>query len=204
MEGEIFERSELGDRPFEELPANISEERILQALTPDNTLDRGNWELLVTLPRRNLSPASFRMVDEWIDPITEAYVDGKDFLFLIYEPRKQTGPDSSTFRIYQSRYYLEAPGLLHAETDTLRYHFPDPDAWWFQYWGNAAFQDRTIAGFTVEFNTTPMFEPTNPAVEKQREYLYAPEFGTTLDGQSVAGRGAPEIREGLLLNIYVR
>ena len=203
VEGEIFVRSELGDREFSELPATVNEERILGILTPDDTFDRGNWDLLVTLPRRNLSPAKFRMVDEWIDPITEAYVDGKDFLFIIYTPKKQVGPSAFTYGIYQARYYLESPGLLHTETQTLRFHFPDPDTWWFQYWGNAAFQDRTQAGFTVEFSTTPMLAPRN-GVERTREYLHGPEFGTTLDGQSIAGQGAPEIREGLHLKIYVR
>lgn len=183
--------------------------------TPDTTvdatlevgdweLDRGDWELLVTLPRHNLTPAKLRIVDEWIDPITQAYVDGKDFLFLIYQPKRDFGDGAFTSKIFQARYYLEQPGLLHQETSLLLFHFPDPDAWWFRYWGNAAFQDRTRAGFTVSFDTTPMFKPANPDVKKQREYLFPPEFGTSLEGDGVAGWSAPEIEQGLLLNIYTR
>ena len=161
---------------------------------PCPNFDRGDWTLLVELPRRNLSPYRFRMVKEWIDPIVQAYVDGKDFLFVIYHLRN----------ISQARYYLDSPGLLHENTTLQFFHFPDAKARWFQYWGNPLYQDRELAGFTVEFDSTPMFEPSVPGVEKSRDYLYFPEFGTSLDGLDVGGHGAPEIKVDWVLRIYTR
>ena len=162
---------------------------------PCPNFDRGDWVLLVELPRRNLNPDEFRMVDEWIDPIVEAYVGGKDFLFVIYHP----------LNISQARYYLDSPGLLH-ETMTLQvFHFVDPGARWFQHWDRAG-RDRTESGFMVVFDSTPMFEPSVPGVEKSREYLYGPQLGTSMDGvgPSVGGGGSPEIRVGWVLRIYTR
>ncbi len=162
---------------------------------PCPNFDRGDWLLLVELPRQNLNPDQFRMVDEWIDPIVEAYVGGKDFLFVIYHPRN----------ISQARYYLDSPGLLH-ETMTLQvFHFVDPGARWFQHWARAG-QDRTESGFMVVFDSTPMFEPSVPGVEKSREYLYGPQLGTSMDGErpSVGGGGAPEIKVDWVLRIYTR
>ena len=56
----------------------------------------------------------------------------------------------------------------------------------------------------MEFDMTPMFEPSVPGAKKEREYLFYPEFGTSLDGVFVGGPGAPEIKEGFSLKIYVR
>ena len=172
---------------------------------PCPNFDRGDWVLLVELPRQNLSPYRFRMVNEWIDPIVQAYVDGKDFLFVIYQPSKPLPDGGRTGgNIYQARYYLEAPGLLYWNTTLQVFHFPDAKARWFQYWGNPVVQDRELAGFTVTFDNTLMPEPLAEGVEKSRNYLHSPEFGASLDGVGVGGPGAPEIKEGRLLNIYVR
>lgn len=157
------------------------------------TLGEG-WQHLVTLPRQNLSPHRFRMTDAWIDPITQAYIEGRDFLFVIY----------SEGYIKTQRYLLEQIEPPPATPKAQVFHFPDPDAFWFQYYGRAEFQDRTNAGLTVAFHLNLMFEPSNPALEKKREYLYAPELGTSLKGFGVGFAGAPEIREGFELKIYVR
>ena len=163
--------------------------------------ERGDWVLLVELPRQNLSPNSFRMVDEWIDPILQAYVDQKDFLFVIYQPKGSSFGGS--WNIYQARYFLDSPGLLYKNSTLQRFHFVDPAAPWFQHWDRAG-RDRTQSGFTVEFDATPMFEPSVPGVEKSRDYLYGPNFGTSLDGVRVGGGGAPEIRVDWVLRIYTR
>ena len=171
---------------------------------PCPNFDRGDWVLLVELPRRNLSPYQFRMVKEWIDPIVEAYVGGKDFLFVILKPGKELPDGRRTGgNIYQARYYLESPGLLHWNTTLQVFHFPDAKARWFQYWGNPLYQDRELAGFTVEFDSTPMFKPSVEGVEKSRDYLHFPEFGTSLDGIFVGG-GGMEIRVDWVLRIYTR
>ena len=171
---------------------------------PCPKFDRGDWLLLVELPRKNLSPDSFRMVDEWIDPILQAYVDQKDFLFVIYKPGKRLPNGTLTgYNVHSARFYLEAPGLLHETAPVQRFHFPDPNGHWFQHWDRAG-RDRTQSGFTVFFDTTPMFEPSVRGVEKSREYLYLPEFGTSLDGVGVGGPGAPEIKVDWVLRIYTR
>ncbi len=167
----------------------------------------GKWELLVTLPRNNLNPDMFRMVDEYIDPITSAYVDGKDFLFVIFNARYTR---QKHFFLIQPEppplpEYDEFGRQLPGQSSLHVWHFPDPDAWWFQYWGNPHFQDRTQAGFTVAFDVLRMFEPSVPGVEKEREYLHAPLFGTSLDGIHGPGTGAaPEIKQDFELKIYVR
>ena len=171
---------------------------------PCPNFDRGDWVLLVELPRRNLEPDRFRMVKEWIDPVTSAYVDGKDFLFVILFPGKELPDGRRTgYNIYSSRFYLESPGLLHDVLGVQIFHFPDPNGRWFTHWDRAG-RDRTQAGLTVEFDSTPMFEPSVPGVEKSRDYLYFPDFGTSLDGVRVGGGGAPEIKVDWVLRIYTR
>lgn len=173
----------------------------------EQVLASGEWEHLATLPRNNLNPDHFRMVDEYIDPLTSAYVEGKDFIFVIY----------TESQIRQQQFFLIQPEppplpeydqfgeLIPGTPSALQvWHFPDPDAWWFQYWGNARFQNREKAGFTVAFDVTPMFEPTNPEHKKQREYLFSPQFGTSLDGLGVGSGAAPEIKRDYQLKIYVR
>ena len=153
-----------------------------------------DWEHLVTLPRQNLLPYKFRMVDEWIDPIVSAYVEGKDFLFQIYHERQTR----------QQYFFLDQPEPPSLKPKLQVWHFPDPDGWWFQYWGRAALQNREKAGFTVVFDMSPMPDPSNPEVKKEREYAFAPDFGTSLEGFGVGGPGAPEIKEDFVLKIYVR
>ena len=147
------------------------------------------------------------MVDEYIDPITSAYVAGKHFAFVIY---KDTYIRQKQFFLVQPEpprkpeYYEDGRPIPGGPTALKVWHFPDPDAWWFQYWGNPSVQNREKAGFTVRFDLTPMFEPEAPGAKKEREYLFSPEFGTSLDGFYVGGSGAPEIKEGFALKIYVK
>ena len=186
-------------------PVMVGAETEMSSEYPCPIEDRGDWVLLVELPRQNLSPYQFRMINEWIDPIMQAYVDGKDFLFVIYRLSRVL-PDGrrTDGSIYQARYYLESPGLLHWNIPLQVFHFPDVNAHWFQYWGNPGVQDRKVAGFTVTFDSTPFPNPSVKGVEKPRDYLHFPEFGTSLDGLGVGGPGRPEIREGWILNIYIR
>ena len=171
---------------------------------PCPNFDRGDWRLLVELPRQNLNPDEFRMVNEWIDPIMSAYVDGKDFLFVILLPGKELPDGRRTgYNIHSARFYLEAPGLLHDVLGAQMFHFPDPNGRWFTHWDRAG-RDRTQTGFTVWFDSTPMFEPSVPGAKKEREYLFGPDFGTSLDGVTVGGGGAPEIKVDWVLRIYTR
>ena len=171
---------------------------------PCPPLDRGDWVLLVELPRQNLNPDTFRMVNEWIDPIVQAYIDGKDFLFVILSPGKELPDGRRTFyNIHSARFYLESPGLLHDVLGAQMFHFPDPNGRWFTHWDRSG-RDRTQAGFTVKFDSRPMPEPTIvPGAKKEREYLFGAVFGTSLDGQ-VVGDGSPEIKVDWVLRIYTR
>lgn len=55
------------------------------------------------------------------------------------------------------------------------------------------------------FDVKRMFEPSVPGVKKAREYLFSPQFGTSLDGiHSPGGGNSPEIKQGFELKIYVR
>ena len=165
--------------PAEEMP-------VVEVEYPCPPLDRGDWVLLVELPRQNLNPDTFRMVKEWVEPITSAYVDGKDFLFVILSPGKELPDGRRTgYSVGSARFYLEAPGLVHDVLKAQIFHFPDPNGFWYQHWDRAG-RDRTQAGFTVEFG------------------LLGLGFGTSLDGVRIGGGGAPEIRVDWVLRIYTR
>lgn len=170
--------------------------------------DLGDWALLVRLARNNFNLGSFRVPDEEIDLITQAFVDQKDFLFIIYEPAVIVDPRLNRGRdraggTLQTRYYLENPGLLNANAlipHFYTYHFIDPDARWFQHWDKV--RDLTESGFTISFDTRPMLEPEE--VINPRKFEWGPQFGTSLDGFTVDGAGAPDIKEDFLLDIYIR
>ena len=80
--------------------------------------DYGDWTLLTKLDRNNFALDKFRVPEEEIDPITQAYADQKDFLFVIYQPavivdpRFNRGSERAGGTLQQARYYLESPGLL--------------------------------------------------------------------------------------------
>ena len=181
---EVAPAEEIDDTSSVELMEEVAAEQVVEYPCPIE--DRGDWSLLVELPRRNLTPDEFRMVDEWEDPINDAYVEGKDFLFAILLPGKQH-PDGRRYgyNIRAARFYLESPGLLDDVLKAQIFHFPDPHGHWFQHWDRAG-RDRTQAGFTVEFGDLGLG------------------FGTSLDGERVGGGGAPEIKEGWVLRIYIR
>lgn len=171
--------------------------------------DRGDWTLLATLKRNNFNLTHFRVPKELADPINQAYVDGKDFLFIIYLPAVEVQPNrwSDATRdfgiIWQARYYLEAPGLLNKNSVIAHhqvFHFVDPDAFWFEHWSS---QDKTKSGFLASFESMVRQE-TLPNDEEIQDYVFPPEFGTTMDEFGVGGGGAPEIKENHQLDIYVR
>ena len=165
---------------------------------PCPPLDRGNWTLLTTLPRNNFSPETFRIPKEMWDPINQAYVDQKDFFFIIYRPSQPLNkPIQGNDRIggsEQHRYYLENPGLLHNNALTMlnqNFHFIDPNADWFRHWNPIGPE----AGFSINFDAT-----TDLSIG---EFLYAPEIGASGNASfGPTGGGAPQIVEGFVLDIY--
>ena len=133
-------------------------------------------------------------------------------MFIIYKPAVTLPAwygrgDRADGNVEQARYYLEAPGLLSQNALIAHhqvFHFIDPDAVWFEHWDQV--RDKTETGFTVEFNSTPTPEPmftVQPGVENP-EYLFGSAFGTSLDGFTVDGAGAPDIKEDWVLDIYIR
>ena len=164
---------------------------------PCPPLDRGDWVLLVELPRQNLHPEKFRMVDEWIDPITQAYVDGKDFLFVIFKPGVVLQDGTQTlYNLRSARFYLEAPGLLGLPVQS--FHFPDPDGIWFRYWGIYSREANPNTGFAVLFDSGPV------DLDIDRKYFWSPQFGTSFRDDSTVGFNGPEIKAGWVLRIYTR
>ena len=171
--------------------------------------DYEGWTLLITLARNNFNLNQFRVPKTEIDTITQAYVDAKDLLFVIYQPavpvdpRLNRGHDRAGGSVREARYYLENPRLLH-KTEFMphsqRYHFVDPNANWFKHYDKH--RDLSQSGFTVEFDTSPFLEPEKSI--NPRKYEWSPVFGTSLDGFGVGGAGAPDIREEHFLNIYTR
>ena len=172
--------------------------------------DLGNWTLLTTLQRDNFSLGRFRVPDEEINPVNQAYVDSKDFLFIIYKaavriPEWMGRGDRTDGNVQQARYYLEAPGLLSQNafiTHWQVFHFIDPDAFWFEHWDT--WRDKTESGFTIEFDSTPISKQLTPGTVKPREFAFSPAFGTSLDAWIVDGPGAPDIKEDFVLDIYTR
>ena len=171
--------------------------------------DYGDWTLLTTLNRNNFNLENFRVPKEEIDPITQAYADQKDFLFVIYQPailvdpRINRGNERAGGTTAQARYYLEAPGLLEGTSlipHLQKFHFVDPDAFWFQHYDKV--RDLSESGFTVIFDTTPFIEPEKSV--NPRKYEWSPLFGTSLNGWWVGDAGAPDIRQDYVLNIYTR
>ena len=173
--------------PAEELP-------VVEYPCPN--FDRGDWILLVELPRENLTPEKFRMVNEWIDPITQAYVDGKDFLFVIFKPGVVLQDGTKTlYHLRSARFYLEAPGLLDLPAQS--FHFPDPDGIWFRYWGNYSREGYPNTGFAVLFDS-------GHVDDIDRKYFWSPQFGTSFRDDYTVGFNGPEIKAGWVLRIYIR
>ena len=210
LESESIENAEEVPAPEAEAPETEVEatETEVSPQYPCPIEDLGDWTLLVTLARNNFSLGSFRVPDEEIDLITQAFVDQKDFLFIIYEPavivdpRWNRGSDRAGGS-QEARYYLENPGLLSANALTphfYTYHFVDPNAHWFSHWDKV--RDLTKSGFTVSFDTSPFLEPEKSI--NPRKFEWSPKFGTSLDGFVVDGAGAPDINEDVLLSIYIR
>ena len=139
--------------------------------------DRGNWTLLVTLKRNNFNLTNFRVPKEQEDLINQAYVDGKDFFFIIYKlavailPTHWSDATRTLGDIRQARYYLEAPGLLNQNSLISHqqvFNFVDPDAFWFEHWSS---RDRTQSGFLVSFETMVKQE-TLPNDEEIQDYVF--------------------------------
>lgn len=95
------------------------------------------WELIATLQRNPLKPASFYLFDEDNDAIAGAYIAGKHFIFEI-------GSENRGRQINQARYYIIQPMPPFKEKDVAQsaheertgfksglhvYHFETADGW---------------------------------------------------------------------------
>lgn len=119
-------------------PCDPSAETSVYETIPTEALQQKlaeDWQLLVTLKRNNRSPEHFNVIDEDIDPFTEAYVAGKDFLFLVGKDRK----------VVKSYYYFDQPSpsempefdqhgaALPGVSARQVWHWIDKTAWWFKW-----------------------------------------------------------------------
>ena len=121
------------------------------------------WELIATLQRNPLKPASFYLFDEDKDAIANAYIAGKHFIFEI-------GGENRSRQINQARYYIIQPEPPFQDKDTLQlaheertglksgkhiYHFETVDGWFItEEKRNTNWQITSpkATGFVVEFS----------------------------------------------------
>ena len=144
------------------------------------------WELLVVLERHPIQRYQFYVPDAYIDVITGAFAAGNDFLFVIAGERF----------IRHEQFYFRQPEPPRSQPPLHTWHYPTMSTW-YTFWGNPRVQDRTHAGFSANMDLTP--DPN-----QERQYFFAPQFGTSLNGAFVGGPGAPYIKDGIVLKIYVR
>ena len=182
-------------------PAPANWEALLQ--------DRGNWELLATLERdvRQQYWHLFYVQPDIKPLILQAFADGKEFLFVIVNPRI-----NSTGAI--QFYFAQPEGMeawrvddrqgrpLSARVDLF---YPSP-AHWYSHWGpetNLGGQiKRERAGFVATFDMGFggwQFENTD-----EDWVLGEVEFRATREGTLFATSYAPHIKEGYVLKIFAR
>ena len=116
------------------------------------------WELIATLQRNPLKPASFYLFDEDKDAIAAAYIAGKHFIFEI-------GGENRGRQINQARYYIIQPEPPFQEKDALQkaheertgfasgkhiYHFETLGGWFVpkETWSGGG----EATGFVIEFD----------------------------------------------------
>ena len=120
---------------------------------PTNT----EWELIATLQRNPLKPASFYLFDEDNDAIAAAYIAGKHFIFEI-------GSENRGRQVNQARYYILQPKPPFQDKDMLQqgheetgfksglhiYHFETLGGWFVpkETWSGGG----EATGFIVEFS----------------------------------------------------
>ena len=144
------------------------------------------WELITTLERHPIEYDKFYVPDASIDVIIGSFAAGDDFLFVI----------AGENYIRHEQFYFRQPEPPRSHPPLHTWHYPSISTW-YRFWGNPHFEDRTHAGFTANMDLTSDFNG-------ERDYFFAPEFGTSLDGVFVGGPGAPHIKDGIVLKIYVR
>ena len=167
--------------------------------------DRGNWELLATL-ERDVRQRFWHLfhVQSDIEPlILQAFADGKEFLFVIKHPRV-----NSTQPI--QFYFAQPEPAWDDETESVRvdlYYPSEPT--WFDHWGpetNIGGRiKREESGFVAVFDLgAPGWKFLHPDNQDQDWIGGSVEFRATREGASIATSYTPHIKEGYVLNIYVR
>ena len=181
VEGEIFPRSELGDRVSNPMPANINEDALLHLLTPGKEV----WQELITLHRHPLHWEKFHIATHADnDKILRTFAKGNDLLFVI----------KSQQLIRHAQFYLHQPipPREHPAYHTL--HYRSQSGIWFDKVNPA---DEETCGLRISLDIT---QSPNPG----EQYLFWAEFGMSADGWIVGGPGHTFIHEGTQLVIYYR
>ena len=169
---------------------------------PESTcpIPNNDWELIATLQRNPLQPYQFYVPDELVDPINGAYVEGKDFIFVI---RADFSINHKQFYILQtSPPVFEKPPALeeHIHFEIFRWHFPSEPTW-YRFTRTAPglehLRDLTYAGLSMEFDLTP--DLNKPP---KRKYWQPPSFGVGENERNgLSGSGV--IFDSRQLQIYV-
>ena len=182
-------------------PAPANWEALLQ--------DRGNWELLATLKRdvRQDYWHEFYVQPETEAILLQAYIDGKEFLFVI------DNPDRNFTRPVQF-YFAQPEGLVVVEDRTgnprsahTDIYYPSPPTW-YTHWGpetNIGGQiKREESGFVAEFNAGFAGWRFQHEDNRAKDWVGGfVEFRATRE----AGRDTshkPHIKEGFVLKIFAR
>ena len=186
-------------------PAPANWEALLQ--------DRGNWELLATLERdvRQQYWHLFYVQPDIEQVLLQAYIDGKEFLFMIVNADPRDAPSTEPIQFY----FAQPEGMsvvrdqfgnpLSAHVDLF---YPSPP-YWYSHWGpetNIGGQiKRERSGFVATFDAGFggwQFEEQGEDLEDW--LLGSVEFRATREGASFATSYAPHIKEGYVLKIFAR
>ena len=171
--------------------------------------DRGNWELLALL-KRDVRQDYWHLF--YVQPDTEmlilrAYIDGREFLFVIDHPDKSF---SRPVQFYFAQpeglgTYTDADGFTRADHADL--YYPSPPTW-YTHWGpetNIGGQiRRDQSGFVANFFAG--FPGAKFQHEDNRDKAFvggSVEFRTTREA-GIDTAYKPHIKEGFELIIYAR
>ena len=155
-----------------------------------------DWRLLSELPIKENQSDKFHVWRADSDKITQAFVDGYDFLFVI----EKRDPNEPLDNVYTQQFHLRQPTPHEIPPPNERtfwnpihrFHYPAPALLYeFKGWRSAYSDvDRTQAGWTFEFNISPV-----------NNGYYSPTFQVTADGFIA---DTAQILKGTTLKIFIR
>ena len=174
------------------------------AVPQETVIVEQDWELLATLERdvRQKLWHVFHVQKGTDQPLLRAYIDGKDFLFVIENSRDNEFWHS----VSPIQFYFHQPEPPNKRAVL---YYPSKQGW-YEHWGGKTTVvgfpiDRSASGLYVKFDIG--FAGSNFKNPDNREKQWVGgtvEFRTTRDGLFASSTHAPHIKDGFVLKIYVR